>query len=198
MLNTFANVTGSNKAHTRMPRIFVAFIALAIAFGGGAAVAQTSAPAAKPAAKAGAPRAAEPLTIKLERKKVTQADGKELLVTAAEAKPGDVIEETATYANTSKKNLRADATLPVPQYTELIVASVKPANVLASIDGTTFSPMPLKRKVKQANGVVLEQVVPVIEYRFLRWKGVDIGPEKTFVVSARFRLYDNPANKAPG
>ncbi len=198
MLNTFANVTGSNKAHTRMPKICVAFIALAIAFGGGAAVAQTSAPAAKPAAKAGAGRAAEPLTIKLERKKVTQADGKELLVNAAEAKPGDVIEETATYTNTSKKNLRADATLPVPQYTELIVASVKPSNVLASIDGTTFSPMPLKRKVKQANGVVLEQIVPVIEYRFLRWKGVDLGPEKIFVVSARFRLYDNTANKAPG
>ncbi len=198
MFNTFAVVTGSNNAYSRTQKICGAVIALAIAFGGGAAVAQTSAPAAKPATKAGAPRAAEPLTIKLERKKVTQADGKELLVTAAEAKPGDVIEETAIYTNTSKKNLRADATLPVPQYTELIVASVKPSNVLASIDGVTFSAMPLKRKVKQANGVVLEQVVPVIEYRFLRWKAVDLGPEKTFIVSARFRLYDNPANKAPG
>ncbi len=197
MLNTFADVARSNNTNSRTQKICGAVIALAIAFGG-AAVAQTSAPAVKPAAKAGAQRAAEPLTIKLERKKVTQVDGKESLVAAAEAKPGDVIEETATYTNASKKNLRADATLPVPQYTELIVASVKPSNVLASIDGTTFSAMPLKRKVKQANGVVLEQIVPVIEYRFLRWKGVELGPEKTFVVSARFRLYNNTANKAPG
>lgn len=198
MLNIFADVTGSNNANSRTQKICGSVIALAICFGGGAAVAQTSASAAKPATKSGATRAPEPMSIKLERKKVTQVDGKELLVAAAEAKPGEVIEETATYANTSKKNLRADATLPVPQYTELIVASVKPSNVFASIDGTTFSPMPLKRKVKQANGVVLEQVVPVIEYRFLRWKGVDLGPEKTFVASARFRLYDSTAIKAPG
>ncbi len=186
----------------RLPRfvptatsLFVLIAALALSLGQGMAVAQVS--AAKPAPQAVAKSASEPLTIKLERKKVTQVDGKELLVSAAEVKPGETLEETATYANQSKKNLRVDATLPVPKFTELVVGSVRPADVKASLDGKSYAAMPLKRKVKQANGVVLEQVVPVAEYRFLRWETVDLGPEKSFVVSARFRLLENAGSATP-
>ncbi len=170
--------------------LFAVFVSLM--FFSGISFAQNS--AAKLVTKPNAEK--EPIQIRLERKKVTKVDGNEVLVVATEAKPGEVFEEKATYNNQSKKNLRVDARLPVPQYTELIVSSVKPAKAKASVDGTTFEDIPLKRKVKQANGVVLEQVVPVIEYRFLRWDGVDLGPEKTFIVSARFKLTENAGNSA--
>jgi hypothetical protein len=137
---------------------------------------------------------AEPVDIKLERKKVTIAEGKEVLGSASLAKPGDVIEEVATYTNLSKKNTRrVEATLPVPQYTEPVLGSILPANAKASADGTTFAAIPLKKKVRQANGVMIEQPVPLAEYRFLRWSAIELAPEKKFVASARFRLLENAA-----
>jgi hypothetical protein len=132
----------------------------------------------------------EPVQVTLERKKVSLADGKEVLTTASSAKPGEVIQETANYANRSKRTFRVDATLPVPAYTELVLGSTRPTNVTVSVDGTNFAPPPLKRRVPQPNGVVVEQTIPVSEYRFLRWAGVELGPEKSFSVSARFRLAD--------
>jgi hypothetical protein len=148
-----------------------------------------------PAAKA----AANPVEIKLDRKKVSIADGKEVLVAASVAKPGDVIEETATYTNrTKQRTYKVEATLPVPQYTELVMGSAQPINVKASIDGKQFAAVPLKRKMKQPNGVVTEQLVPLSEYRFLRWSAIDLGPEKSFVASARFRLRDTPVTQVSG
>ena len=135
-------------------------------------------------------KAPSPVQIQLDRKKVSVADGKETLAAAETAKPGDLVEETATYVNKSKRTFRVDATLPVPQFTEFVARSARPANVKASVDGKTFSDMPLKRQIKQANGVTVEQMVPISEYKFLRWQGVELGPEKSFVVSARFRIKD--------
>ena len=138
--------------------------------------------------------AVEPVDIKLERKKVTIAEGKEVLGSASLAKPGDVIEEVATYTNLSKKSTRrVEATLPVPQYTEPMLGSILPASAKASTDGTIFAAIPLKKKVRQANGVMIEQPVPLAEYRFLRWSGIELAPEKKFVASARFRLLENAA-----
>jgi hypothetical protein len=138
--------------------------------------------------------AVEPVDIKLERKKVTVLEGKEVLGSASIAKPGDVIEEVATYTNLSKKNTRrVEATLPVPQYTEPVLSSILPANAKASTNGTTFATIPLKKKVRQANGVMIEQPVPLAEYRFLRWSAIELAPEKKFVASARFRLLENVA-----
>jgi hypothetical protein len=146
---------------------------------------------AQPAPSQATTKVVDPIDIKLERKKVTVAEGKEVLVSATTAKPGEVIEETATYTNPSKKNTRrVEATLPVPQYTEPVLGSITPANVKASTDGTTFATIPLKRKVRQPNGVVLEQAVPLSEYRFLRWGAIELAPEKKFIASARFRLID--------
>lgn len=139
----------------------------------------------------------EPVQVTLERKKVSLGDGKEILVSAASAKPGEVIEETATYSNRSKRTFKVDATLPVPAYTELVLGSTRPANLSVSVDGTNFARPPLKRKVTQPNGVIVEQTIPVSEYRFLRWPGVELGPEKSFTVSARFKLSDGaPATPA--
>lgn len=131
----------------------------------------------------------EPLVVSLERKKVVNSNGQESLVSAAVANPGDILIEVASYTNRSKQALAGfQATLPVPQNTELVAGSVNPAIALASVDGRVFSAIPLKRKVKQANGAEVEVMVPVSEYRYLRWSLSEIGAEKTLHFSARFRV----------
>ena len=40
---------------------------------------------------------------------------------------------------------------------------------LASLDGKTFAPLPLKRKERLADGREVMREVPVSEYRSLRW-----------------------------
>ena len=108
---------------------------------------------------------------------------------AAIAKPDDVLEEVATYTNTSKSALKSvEATLPIPPNTELVMASVKPTSAKASIDGKSFSKLPLTRKVRQANGVEVEQPVPLSEYRYLRWYPGELQPGKPLSFSARFKV----------
>ena len=93
-------------------------------------VAQTGDVAAK------AHTANDPLLIKLVRNKVTMQAGKESLVSAATAKPGDVLQEVARYTNTSSAALtQLEATLPVPANTELVMDSARPAGALGSTDG---------------------------------------------------------------
>jgi hypothetical protein len=147
-----------------------------------------AAPANAPARKS---QSADPLEIKLERRKVVLSGGKETLESAASAKPGDIFEETATYTNKSKGLLsKVEATLPVPPNTELIMGSVKPNAAKASVDGANFAPFPLKRKVKQPNGVEVEQPVPLSEYRYLRWYPGDMAAGAALVFSARFKVSD--------
>jgi hypothetical protein len=135
---------------------------------------------------------AEPLKIKLVRSKVVLENGKEETRTAEVARPGDIIEETATYVNVSGAPLKSvEATLPVPVNTELLVDSVKPANARASTDGKFFFKLPLTRKQRQPNGVEVEQPVPLSEYRFLRWYPGVLSPDKPLSFSARFRVADN-------
>ncbi|MBL8520267.1 MAG: hypothetical protein JNK75_06300 [Betaproteobacteria bacterium] len=132
-----------------------------------------------------------PLEITLSRSKVVIENGKEVSKKADVAKPGDVIEDLATYRNTSGSALKDFVPmLPVPPNTELILGSVNPGNAKASTDGRTFSDMPLRRKVRQANGVELEQLVPLSEYRYLRWYPGEIGAGKSQGYSARFKLSD--------
>ena len=135
----------------------------------------------------------DPLQIKLVRSKVVQDKGREVMESAATAKPGEVLEEVATYTNTSKTSLKnLEATLPVPPNTELVMASIKPAAAKASTDGKTFTTMPLMRKVKQANGVEVEMPVPLSEYRYIRWYPGELAPDKPLAFSARFKVADSP------
>ena len=54
--------------------------------------------------------------VALSSQRVTLVDGKEVLVSAAKARPGDVIEYRAVYKNDGRSAVRElDATLPVPQ-----------------------------------------------------------------------------------
>ena len=133
--------------------------------------------------------AADPLQIILVRSKVVIENSREVMQSAAIAKPGDVLEEVATYTNTSKSALKSvEATLPIPPNTELVMASVKPSNAKASIDGKSFSKLPLTRKVRQANGVEIEQPVPLNEYRYLRWYPGELLADQPLSFSARFKV----------
>lgn len=141
----------------------------------------------------------DPLQIKLVRSKVVIDRGREVKESAALAKPGDILEEVATYTNTSKATLKnLEATLPIPVNTELVMASVKPANAKASVDGREFSALPLVSRVRQPNGVEAEVAVPLSEYRYLRWYPGELSPGKPLSVSARFKVSNSPlgANNA--
>ncbi len=154
---------------------------------GGSAFAQPTAAKAA-AAKAPAP---EPVETKLERHKISTVGGKEVAGPAAEAKPGDILEDVVTYTNKSKDPVtQFEATLPIPPNTELVMSSTNPAGVKASLDGVTFASLPLKRKFKQPNGVEVEKLVPLSEYRFLRWYPGALAAGKSLVVSARFKVAD--------
>ena len=143
------------------------------------------------------PANADPLEVKLVRSKVVIVDGKETLQSAEIAKPGEILEEVVTYSNKSKALLkRLEATLPIPANTELMMASVKPGNGKASIDGRQFFPLPLKRRLKQANGLDIEQLVPLSEYRYLRWYPGDLAADSSLIFSARFKLSNESAPAA--
>ena len=141
-----------------------------------------------------------PLVTTLDaRKVVTGADGKESFEAATVVKPGDVIEYVATYRNSGKQPLaKLEATLPIPANTEFIAASAKPATAQASLDGQKFLPMPLKRKVRAADGKETEQLVPTREYRYLRWYPDALGGEKALSFSARVRVIDDRPPSEPG
>ena len=110
---------------------------------------------------------------------------------AATAKPGDVLEDVATYTNkTSRELVVPNATLPVPANTELILSSVNPAPALASVDGINYFALPLKTTVAEANGVVVEKPVAVSQYRFLRWLPGKLASMQSVAYSARFKVVD--------
>ncbi len=139
---------------------------------------------------AAAQQAANGVESRLTQAKVTRgSDGKERLESAATAKPGEVIEYRASYANKSKEPARSlEATLPVPVGLEYVPGTVNPAGALATIDNVKFEPIPLKRMVKQADGRMVEREVPATEYRALRWKLGSLEEGKDMVVSARMRV----------
>lgn len=117
------------------------------------------------------------------------ARGRESFQPAAEAKPGETVEYRAAYRNSGIAAVgEVQATLPIPDGTEYVARTARPAPALASLDGRTFEPLPLKRRVRLANGTEAVREVPVAEYRFLRWTlgSIDAGTAET--VSARVRL----------
>ena len=130
------------------------------------------------------------LAISLTAKKVViQADGKEKLVVADRAFPGEVIQYDALYVNQSAKPLTSVApTLPIPNGMVFVPASASPAPSEASLDGKTFEPLPILRKVRMPNGEEKEVEVPATEYRALRWKAGDLAAGAKTTITARTKL----------
>jgi uncharacterized repeat protein (TIGR01451 family) len=118
-----------------------------------------------------------------------QKETKETLVPAEQVKPGDVVEYQATYTNTASRPLRnLQATVPIPASLEFLPDSAKPTTVLASVDGKTFSRVPLMRQTRAAGGPQKSEAVPYREYRFLRWDIGELSAKKSIVVSARAKV----------
>lgn len=134
----------------------------------------------------------DPVESRLEaRKVVIAADGKETLVAADAARPGDVIEYAATYRNRGRDPVRnLEATLPIPPNTELVAGSVRPATAKASLDARAFDAMPLKRRV-QRDGRQVEETVPLREYRYLRWYPGELRADGSVTFTARVRVVDD-------
>lgn len=146
---------------------------------------------------AGVAFAAEPAVVaNMTAVKVVAKAGKETLTSADSAQPGDVIEYRVDYHNASSSGVgNVIATLPVPANgVEYILGTDAPRGATASVDGKTFSTIPLMRTVKLANGQTTMQPVPFSEYRYLRWSLGDLPAEAHKRVSARVRLLATPAS----
>jgi uncharacterized repeat protein (TIGR01451 family) len=128
-----------------------------------------------------------------QNKVVVAADGKESLASAEKVKPGDVVEYQARYINegaTPVTNLIV--TLPIPKGLELIAKTDLPPGALASVDSVKFEPTPLKRMVRRADGTQVAELIPLNEYRALRWQVAQLAAGKSAVFVARAKV-DNGA-----
>lgn len=124
----------------------------------------------------------------LQAFKVTRQNEKDVFVPATSARPGDVIEYRAGYQNTSAAPVRdLAATLPIPFGTAYLASSAAPSAATASLDGRVFAPMPLKRTVKTAQGE-RTVVVPLSQYRYVRWQIAQLAPGETRRLTARVRV----------
>lgn len=138
-----------------------------------------------------AQKAPAPLESRLVARKVVVEGGRENLVDAREARPGDVIEYVATYRNTGTVAIRdLEATLPIPKDTEFVAGSSRPAGARASTDGQAFAAVPLKRKAKRADGREVDEPVPLADYRALRWSAGELGAGRSLAFTARVRVTD--------
>ncbi len=127
---------------------------------------------------------------------VKKADGAEALLPAQSVKPGDVLQYTAVYKNADSRAVsRLVASLPIPAGTELVATSALPREVQASLDGKVYAAVPLMRKVRRADGQMVDAPVPLTEYRYLRWPEQQVAAGGSFSTSARVRVVS--ASAAP-
>lgn len=146
-----------------------------------------------------AQKAAAPLESVLVARKVMLEGGRENLVDARDARPGDLIEYVVTYRNTGAGAIRdLAATLPIPKDTVLLAGSPRPDGVRASVDGKAFATLPLKRRVTQADGRQVEEAVPLAEIRALRWAAPELAPGQSLAFAARVRVADDRPTTVPG
>lgn len=133
--------------------------------------------------------AASDLKLNLKAFKVVKKGNQETLVAAEKVKPKEIVEYQVNYFNSGARTLKnISATLPIPAALEYLPGTASPLGARASLDGKTFAAMPLKRKMKAADGTEKTVLVPYSEYRFLRWFHGDLGPNKSTLVSARAKL----------
>ena len=129
------------------------------------------------------------VTVALTAHRIMVSQGKEARLPAEQAKPGDVIEYRATYTNHGGTAVRdLQATLPVPAGLEYLPKTASPVKLLASLDGKSFAPTPLMRRVKLTNGKTELREVPASEYRALRWSVGMLGADAARTVVARMRV----------
>lgn len=114
------------------------------------------------------------------------ANGQETLVPIdanTRLQSGNIIEYHGYFTNNNVDRVRKmTVTMTIPEQVELLRV-ISPEFGLASVDGATFSRMPLKTIV---NGQ--RQDVPLTYYRTLRWDLEGLGLNETTVVKYRAKL----------
>jgi len=136
-----------------------------------------------------AARAEAGVTVHLSANRVTKLVGREVLIPAETARPGETLEYRAVYRNEGPREARSFlATLPIPHGTSYLPGTASPGRVEASLDGRTFALVPLTRVVKGADGRDVVREVPVAEYRALRWSLGSLGIHQARAVTARVRI----------
>ena len=130
------------------------------------------------------------LKIELTAQKVTRDQGgKEVLVSAETAKPGEVIQYTASYKNAGKSAVtNVKGVIPVPEGMEYLSGTAKPEKINASLDGKKYEPVPLKRKVKLPNGKETLADVPYRDYRFIQWDLKSLPAGGSAAATARMKI----------
>lgn len=127
--------------------------------------------------------------VTLQAARVTMTNSREVLVSAAQAKPGEILEYRAVYTNDGKRDVRQlMATLPIPVGVEYLPRTAAPAVVLASLDGKSYAAVPLTRKERTADGRDVIRAIPASEYRFLRWAVGTLPAKQARTVKARVRV----------
>jgi uncharacterized repeat protein (TIGR01451 family) len=140
----------------------------------------------------------EPLKAVMTASKIVVRNGVETKQPAELVKPGDIVEYTVEYRNQSSKPVRdVRGTLPIPTGMSYENGSATPKNFWASTDGKNFSVAPLKRRQKNADGSESEVLVPLKEYRALRWDLGEIAPNATSTVKARVKVLIGTAPAVP-
>lgn len=119
----------------------------------------------------------------------TDDEGREKRVRTEEVAPGQIIEYVAEFRNRGEEELfNLKPMLPIPPTTSYLKGSARPREFETSLDGANFSKAPLKRDVVSADGSRREELVPVSEYRSLRWTTGSLKPGQSVLVRARVRV----------
>ncbi len=116
-----------------------------------------------------------PLSSQMDSYLVTSKDGKEVVVEAAQASPGDIVEYRLTYTNNSDQPLSGLViTGPIPAntaYLENSAATEVNADFTVSIDnGDSFLAEPVTQTVTGDNGQSENVEVSPSDYTQVRWQ----------------------------
>jgi hypothetical protein len=120
--------------------------------------------------------------------------GNETLVPTESAPPGAVLEYQATYKNLTKNSLTdLQFDLPIPTGTQFQKEGLYPQKAKASsmIAGTVFADMPLTKVVKDAQNKDKVVLVPLADYKILRWSQTELAAGKSMTVKARVIVINN-------
>lgn len=136
----------------------------------------------------------EPLLSVLSVFKITVDDkGNETAEETTKVTPGDTLEYRLKYTNNDVGAITMlKPILPIPVGMEFIKGSPIPAIEGASVSntGNDFQSLPLTRQIRQPNGTVVTEEVPVREYRRLQWmiESLDVG--ESVILVARVKVID--------
>lgn len=122
------------------------------------------------------------------------AKGVETLLPTESAPPGAILEYQATYKNLTKNSVtELQFDLPIPNGTQFQKEGLYPQKAKASsmVAGTVFADMPLTKVVKDTQNKDKVVLVPLADYKILRWSLAELAAGKSMTVRARVTVINN-------